>query len=127
MIAGADPDRVSHITLVNAVLCVDCEIVSNSPYQVCSACGSRSLVSLQRILGGSVRSNCAKVTANGKSIKYNLELTVKAYEVDAADLNRVIDSITHLSEMDDKVECLHLNVESVFENAKAKPAALKIA
>jgi hypothetical protein len=127
MIPGADPDRVSHISLVNAVLCVDCEIVSNSPYQVCSRCGSKSLISLGRLLGGSLRSHRAQITDKSNSIKYNLELAVKVYGVAAVDLNRVIDSVTHLSDMDDQVECLHLNVESVIETAKAKVATLKIA
>ena len=42
------------VPLVNAVLCADCEVISDSSGEVCSVCGSRSLLSLGRVLGGSV-------------------------------------------------------------------------
>ena len=42
------------VPLVNAVLCADCEVISDSPGEVCSVCGSRSLLNLGRVLGGSV-------------------------------------------------------------------------
>lgn len=42
------------IQLLNAVLCADCEVISDSPSDVCEVCGSRSLLSLGRVLGGSV-------------------------------------------------------------------------
>jgi len=39
---------------MNAVLCADCEVVSDSASDVCAVCGSRSLLSLGRVLGGSI-------------------------------------------------------------------------
>lgn len=42
------------VPLVNAVLCADCEVISDSSGEVCSVCGSRSLLNLGRVLGGSV-------------------------------------------------------------------------
>jgi hypothetical protein len=42
------------VSLMNAVLCADCEVISDSSGDVCSVCGSRSLLSLGRLLGGSV-------------------------------------------------------------------------
>ena len=46
---------ISFITLPTAVFCVECELISknNTPY--CMACGSRALLSLSRVLGGSLR------------------------------------------------------------------------
>src|ERR1700676_2542000 len=46
---------ISFITLPTAVFCVGCELISknNTPY--CMACGSRALLSLSRVLGGSLR------------------------------------------------------------------------
>src|SRR6202049_3451382 len=46
---------ISFISLPTAVFCVECELISknNSPY--CMACGSRALLSLSRLLGGSLR------------------------------------------------------------------------
>ena len=42
------------VPLLNAVLCADCEVISDSSGEVCSVCGSRSLLNLGRVLGGSV-------------------------------------------------------------------------
>ena len=42
------------IPLLNAVLCADCEVISNSVGEVCAVCGSRSLLSVGKLLGGSV-------------------------------------------------------------------------
>ena len=42
------------ISLLNAVLCADCEVISDSDGEVCAVCGSRSLLSLGRVLGGSI-------------------------------------------------------------------------
>jgi len=42
------------VPLQNAVLCADCEVISDSAGEVCSVCGSRSLLSIGRVLGGSV-------------------------------------------------------------------------
>ena len=46
---------ISFITLPTAVFCVECELISknNTPY--CMACGSRAVLSLSRVLGGSLR------------------------------------------------------------------------
>jgi len=46
---------ISFITLPTAVFCVECELISknNTPY--CMACGSRALLSLSRVLGGSMQ------------------------------------------------------------------------
>src|SRR5580704_778367 len=46
---------ISFITSPTAVFCVECELISknNTPY--CMACGSGALLSLSRVLGGSLR------------------------------------------------------------------------
>ena len=55
MDAGAKPESsLNTVPLQNAVLCADCEVISDSAGEICSVCGSRSLLSLGRILGGSV-------------------------------------------------------------------------
>ena len=46
--------ELSSLPLLEAVLCADCEIISNSAGDRCEICGSRSLLSLGRVLGGKV-------------------------------------------------------------------------
>lgn len=45
---------LSSVPLLEAVLCADCEIISNSGGDSCEVCGSRSLLSLGRVLGGCI-------------------------------------------------------------------------
>jgi anaerobic ribonucleoside-triphosphate reductase len=45
---------VTAICLQNAVLCADCEVISDSTHETCRVCGSHSLLSLSRVLGGTL-------------------------------------------------------------------------
>lgn len=40
------------IALQNAVLCAEYDVVSDSPHDVCTVCGSRSLFNIARVFGG---------------------------------------------------------------------------
>jgi hypothetical protein len=42
------------VALQNAVLCAECEVVSDSPHDECMVCGSRSLVNICEMLGGNL-------------------------------------------------------------------------
>lgn len=46
---------LNSVPLLEAVLCADCEIISNSGGEACEVCGSRSLLSLGRVLGGCIK------------------------------------------------------------------------
>ena len=125
MNAGADTEgALSTVPLLNAVFCVDCETISNSPHDACTVCGSHSLISLVRLLGGTLRSQKSQSTNDhAKTAKYNLELTVKVDEIPANELNHAIESITRLAEVCGDLKCLHINVESVFDTQGVLRAA----
>ncbi len=53
--------HLDSVALENAVLCADCEIISNSGGENCEICGSRSLLSLGRVLGGGLVSERARI------------------------------------------------------------------
>ena len=42
------------VALQNAVLCAECDVVSDSPHDRCLVCGSRSLFNIARMFGGSL-------------------------------------------------------------------------
>jgi hypothetical protein len=46
--------RLNAVALQNAVLCADCDVVSDSPNDRCLVCGSRSLLNIAAMLGGSL-------------------------------------------------------------------------
>ncbi len=50
---------LNSVALLEAVLCADCEIISNSGGETCEVCGSRSLLSLGRVLGGCIEGDRA--------------------------------------------------------------------
>ena len=58
---------LNSILLQNAVLCADCDVVSDSPYDHCRVCGSRSLFNISRLLGGMLPNKRATLidVANG--------------------------------------------------------------
>jgi len=108
------------VSLLNAVFCVDCETISNSPHDACTVCGGHSLINLFRMLGGTLRGEKRQPTADhARAPKYNLELTLKVHEIPGNELNHAIESIMHLAEVCGNVESLHLNVESVFDSRSA--------
>jgi hypothetical protein len=49
------------VALQNAVLCADCDVVSDSPHDQCLICGSRSLFNIARVFGGSLPKERASV------------------------------------------------------------------
>jgi hypothetical protein len=100
--------EMSVVPLQHAVFCVNCETVSNSPHDVCRVCGSRSLVSLFRMLG-TLRGKCQ----SPELVKYNIELSVRVSEVSASDLNHAIDALTRLAEVGKDLQTLHMHIESV--------------
>lgn len=53
--AGSVPARgrvLNAVALQNAVLCAECDVVSDSPHDTCLVCGSRSLFNIARMFGG---------------------------------------------------------------------------
>lgn len=57
----SEMERPSHrsrflnaVALQNAVLCAQCEVVSDSPHDTCLVCGSRSLFNISRLFGGNL-------------------------------------------------------------------------
>ena len=49
------------VALNNAVLCADCDVVSDSPHDKCLVCGSRSLLNIAKILGGNMPMDRARL------------------------------------------------------------------
>jgi hypothetical protein len=45
---------VNAVALQNAVLCAECDVVSDSPHDRCLVCGSRSLFNIARMFGGNL-------------------------------------------------------------------------
>jgi hypothetical protein len=55
---------LNSISLQNAVLCAECDVVSDSPHDQCLVCGSRSLFNISGLLGGMLPSKRAMLIEN---------------------------------------------------------------
>jgi hypothetical protein len=51
------------VPLQNAVLCVECDVLSDSPHDTCLVCGSHSLFNVARMLGGKLPKERASLIA----------------------------------------------------------------
>lgn len=59
------PSEVSFVSLREAVFCAQCEMISQNNTAFCLACGSQALLSLSRVLGGSLYGhNTARLIAD---------------------------------------------------------------
>jgi len=61
MNTGSDKPDVNVVCLQEAVFCADCEVISDSPHDSCRVCGSHSLFSLSRVLGGPLPAHRARL------------------------------------------------------------------
>ena len=52
------------VALQNAVLCAECDVVSDSPSDTCLVCGSRSLFNIARMFGGNLPQERASLIAS---------------------------------------------------------------
>ncbi len=100
--------KLNTVPLPDAVLCVDCETISNSPHDECLVCGSASLLNLHRLL----ESSLSRGREHDNRVKYTLEITAKARDFTAQELSQAAESITRLlsSRLNGGWEELHLQV-----------------
>ena len=80
------------LPLSNAVFCLDCESISNSRTDECSACKSRSVVSLARMLGGSLLVHRAQ--QESESALFDVTINVELQHMPARDLSTTIERLT---------------------------------
>jgi hypothetical protein len=86
--------RANVVPLGTAVFCLDCEAISNSRGDECQACGTRSLVSLARILGGSLGEHQVEPGIAGRS--FDITLTIELHAVPTQDVNSTVEELTNV-------------------------------
>lgn len=64
VVGSRERNRVLNaVPLQNAVLCAECDVVSDSPHDICLVCGSHSLFNVSRIFGGNLPKKRASLIA----------------------------------------------------------------
>jgi hypothetical protein len=82
------------LPLWNAVFCLDCEVISNSQGDECPVCNGRSLVSLARILGGSLFAHRGHESQECGSGLFDVAITVELQQMYAKDLTTMLERMT---------------------------------
>jgi hypothetical protein len=80
------------LPLWNAVFCLDCEVISNSRSGECPVCGGRSLVSLPRILGGSLFAHRAHLQC--ESGLFDITIAVELQQICSKELTTTLERLT---------------------------------
>ncbi len=82
------------LPLWNAVFCLDCEVISNSRGDECPVCSSRSLVSLARILGGSLFAHREHHSEESDNELFDITVSVELKQMYAKDVTATLERLT---------------------------------
>jgi hypothetical protein len=67
---------VNAVALQNAVLCAECDVVSDSPHDQCLICGSRSVFNIARLFGENLPKDRANlIAADSQDTPYEVVLS----------------------------------------------------
>ncbi len=120
---GKREDRrsLNAVLLMEAVLCVDCETVSNSPHDQCLVCGSKSLLNLHRLLEPTLPHQ----SRASRHVRYNLEIVARVNGMTADDLNHTAESISRVlnAKASGDWDSFHINIKPVDARQEELPLA----
>ena len=104
----------------NAVFCLDCEAISNSSGEECPACKSRSLVSLARMLGGSLHTH--RALQEHDSVLFDIIMSIELQQMHPKDVSATIERITTViaPKLAREGATFHVNVKPTVDKADAQ-------
>ena len=112
------------LPLWNAVFCLDCEVISSSRGDESSACKSRSLVSLARMLGGSLVAHRTQRSNQGESGLFDITITVELQQMHAKDLSSTVERLAGVvgpNLVGDQAS-FHVDVKPVVDKLDPQPS-----
>ena len=112
------------LPLWNAVFCLDCEAISGSRGDECAACKSRSLVSLARMLGGSLLAHRAQQSHECESGLFDITIVVELQQMHAKDLSTTVERLTSVigPKLARDQASFHVNVKPAIGKPDRQPS-----
>jgi hypothetical protein len=106
----------------NAVFCLDCELISNSRGGECPICNGRSLVSLARILGGSLFAHREREFQQCGDGLFDITITVELHHTQAKDLTTTLERLTSVigPKLAREQARFHINVKPSADRLKSQ-------
>ena len=123
MLAGAKNHLdVGTLPLSSAVFCLDCEVISSSRGDECAVCKSRSIVSLDRILGGSLLAHKAKQDSD--SWFFDIAITIELQQMHAKDLSVTVERLTSVigPKLARESASFHITVKPAMDAVDLQPS-----
>jgi hypothetical protein len=108
-VTDAENSFLSAIPLLNAVYCVNCDLITNSSHDACRICGSHSVVGVSRLWQLTLAEG-----APANAARYKVSFTVDVREIPANGLNESTKLISRLAELGGDVKTIHIQVDPVF-------------
>jgi len=101
------------LPLWNAVFCLDCEVISDSQGDECPACKNRSLVSLARMLGGSLSVRRKRQLRDHENELFDVTITLELQQMHAKDVTTTLERLTNVigQELARDQATLHIKVQ----------------
>lgn len=122
--------EVNFLALQTAVFCIGCELISQNNSATCLACGSQALLSLSRVLGGSLRNQqTAHVIADSELDRLVRELirTVPSPELHTNESASPVSSPSQVSGSHHVRSCSFENPErDTFSDEETQPAEISL-
>jgi DNA-directed RNA polymerase subunit RPC12/RpoP len=115
---GDNQREVDAVPLQTAVLCVDCESVTDSRSNQCPVCGSRSIFNLFKVLGGTLLKRKTKDSSGvERFVQFDLKMTISLQQMRAHDLNEIVETIALLitPKLARGQASFHINVKPVAD------------
>jgi hypothetical protein len=112
------------LPLWNAVFCLDCEVISSCRGDECPACKSRSLVSLARMLEGSLLAHRAQHFHRCESGLFDITIAVELQQMHAKDLSTTVERLTSVigSKLAQNRASFHVKVKPVVDTLDLQPS-----
>lgn len=112
------------LPLLNAVFCLDCEVISSSRGDECPTCKSRSLVSLARMLGGSLLAHKVQHSHPSKTGLFDVTIAVELRQMHAQDLSTTIERLTGVigPRLAGDEASFHINVKPAVDKVDLQPS-----
>jgi hypothetical protein len=110
------------LPLLNAVFCLDCEFISSSRSDECPVCKSRSLVSLDRMLGGSLLAHRAQ--QERERGLFDITITLELQQMHAKDLSTTVERLTSVigPKLARDRASFHINVKPAAHELDLQPS-----
>jgi len=110
------------VPLCHAVFCLDCESISKTPRDECPSCKGRSLVSLARLLGGSILGQPSHRLRQCPSLSFDITITVGLQQMHAEDLNTALERLSNMvgPRLGRARASVHIDVEPKVDNLLAQ-------